>query len=68
MKNIIFAELCERFCYYGLRSLLVVYLTDKLDLSESTAVATMSYFTAAAYSTPLVRETDRQIDRDLRTE
>jgi dipeptide/tripeptide permease len=43
----------RRFCFYGLRALLVLYLKNALHLSESTAVAIMSYFTAAAYTTPV---------------
>ena len=59
VKNIIGAELCERFCYYGLRSLLVLYLTNALDLSESAAVSVMAYWTAVTYTTPLVCLTNR---------
>jgi len=55
VKYIIVNELCERFAYYGLRAALVTYLTDSsIDLSERDAIAVFSYFTAAAYFTPML--------------
>ena len=53
MLNIVTNEAAERFCYYGLRAILTLYLTDVLALSEGAAVSTVSYFIAGSYLSPL---------------
>ncbi len=42
------------FCYYGLRSLLTLFLRDSLGYSDPQSVAIYSYFTSFAYFTPLL--------------
>ena len=54
VANIVVNEAAERFCYYGLRAILTLYLTDVLQLSEAAAVATASYFIAGSYLSPLL--------------
>lgn len=52
--NIIVNELAERFCYYGTRSLLTLYLTRKLGYSDNEAVSLISWWIAACYVSPLI--------------
>jgi dipeptide/tripeptide permease len=47
-------ETAERFAFYGFRALLVLYLVQELDYSESAAVAVYAYSNSLAYSTPIL--------------
>ena len=47
-------EFCERFSFYGMRAVLVLYLHQFLLLDENTAVSRMHLFTAGAYVTTLL--------------
>ena len=52
-----FAELWERFSYYGMRALLVLYMIDKgaeLVYEESKAYAIYAAYGAMVYATPLI--------------
>ncbi len=54
-----FTEMWERFSYYGMRAILVLYLTAELvsgglGFSKSSAMALYGFFTGAVYFTPLV--------------
>ncbi len=54
-----FTEMWERFSYYGMRALLVLYLTTELisgglGIKESVALSIYGFFTGAVYFTPLV--------------
>ncbi|WP_028596202.1 peptide MFS transporter [Paenibacillus assamensis] len=54
-----FTEMWERFSYYGMRAMLVLYLTTALisgglGFSESTALTVYGIFTGACYFTPLL--------------
>jgi dipeptide/tripeptide permease len=48
------AELCERFSFYGLRAVLVVYLMEKLDFSEDAAASIFHAFVVLAYAFPVL--------------
>ncbi len=51
-----FVELWERFSYYGMRALLVLYMIDKsaeLRYDEATAYATYAAYGAMVYATPI---------------
>lgn len=50
---IIAMELCERFAFYGLRSILTTYMVHKLHYGEDTAKAIYSYTCSIAYFMPL---------------
>lgn len=52
--NVVANEAFERFAFYGVRALLIVYLTTALHYSNSTAVAVYSVFNAVCYLTPLL--------------
>lgn len=52
-------EMWERFSYYGMRAILVLYLTKSLvngglGMNESFALALYGFFTGAVYLTPLI--------------
>ncbi|GAB5369883.1 hypothetical protein AAMO2058_001444900 [Amorphochlora amoebiformis] len=54
VKYIVGNEFCERYCFYGLRSVLVLYMTMAAQVQESNAVVIMHGFIATAYLTPLL--------------
>lgn len=65
-----FTEMWERFSYYGMRAILVLYLTSSLingglGMSEGFAMGLYGFFTGAVYLTPMVGGwiTDRFIGR-----
>lgn len=43
VKNIVLCESCERFGYYGLRAVLVLYLNEGLGFSEAASVSLFRY-------------------------
>ncbi|GFT40915.1 solute carrier family 15 member 2 [Nephila pilipes] len=47
-------ELCERFCYYGMRTVLTIYLTEELLYSESKATVIFHSFIMLSYFTPVL--------------
>lgn len=50
-----FAEMWERFSYYGMRALLIYYMTkDFLDYSDERAYSVYGAYTALVYMTPFV--------------
>ncbi len=54
-----FTEMWERFSYYGMRAILVLYLTTAfvsggLGFSDATAMSIYGFFTGAVYFTPMV--------------
>jgi POT family proton-dependent oligopeptide transporter len=54
VKYIVANEFAERFCYYGINSILTVYMTKFLMLGEADATTYHSLFKSAAYFFPLV--------------
>lgn len=50
---ILFTEFWERFSYYGMRSLLIVYMTGELHFSTRTAGLIYGLYTGLAYLTPV---------------
>lgn len=49
---IIFVEGCERFCYYGLKTILLLYFMYFLNLNKDSATAGFHLFSFACYFTP----------------
>lgn len=47
-------EFCERFSYYGMRTILSLYLRDKLGFSDNGATVIYHVFTMFAYFFPLI--------------
>lgn len=46
-------EFCERFSYYGMKAILILYLTRVLMLGDDTATAVFHSFSMLCYFTPL---------------
>lgn len=49
-----FAETWERFSYYGMRALLVIYMTSHLRYSDKLAIQIYGSYTTLVYATPLI--------------
>ncbi len=54
LKVIFFTEMWERFSYYGMRALLVLYLVKALDYPRADALALYGLYTGLVYLTPLI--------------
>lgn len=54
IKFIVGNEACERFSYYGMRSILALYITSVLGASKDRATEIIHYFIFANYFTPLI--------------
>lgn len=54
LKVIFFTEMWERFSYYGMRALLVLYLVKALGYERSAALELYGTYTGLVYLTPLV--------------
>lgn len=53
LRVIFFAEMWERFSYYGMRSLLVLYLINSLSYTRDNALALYGIYTGLVYLTPI---------------
>lgn len=53
-KYIIGTEACERFSFYGMKSILMLYMTGHLMMSENWATSTLHAFVGMVYLLPLV--------------
>lgn len=53
LKIIFFTEMWERFSYYGMRALLVLYLVKSLGYSRADALELYGIYTGLVYLTPL---------------
>jgi dipeptide/tripeptide permease len=51
---IIANEFCERFSYYGIRTVLYIYLTEFIGINKDTATAIYHAFTMLCYFSPLM--------------
>lgn len=49
-----FVEMWERFSYYGMRALLVLFLTSYIGFGDENAAATYSLFAALSYALPVL--------------
>ena len=49
-----FAELFERFSYYGMRSLLILYMVSQLKYADERAYGVYGLYAALAYAAPLI--------------
>ncbi len=53
-KYIVGNEACERFSFYGMRSILVLYMVGELAMSDKDAVEVSHLFNACIYILPLI--------------
>src|SRR5215471_17380150 len=49
LSTLFFTEMWERFSYYGMRALLVLFMTKAMGLSDPVATAIYGLYTASAY-------------------
>lgn len=54
LKNLIAIQMWEFFSYYGMRSLLILYLTQQLVMSDHKAYALYGAYTSLVYVTPII--------------
>jgi len=53
-STLFFTEMWERFSYYGMRAILVLYMTQALRFTDEKAVSIYGYYTAAVYFLPIL--------------
>lgn len=54
IKYLIWNEFCERFCFYGMKTILALYLVQHLRLSENQSTELVHLFIVACYATPII--------------
>ena len=54
LTTLFFTEMWERFSYYGMRALLVLYLVGSQNYSESEALHIYAVYTGLVYLTPII--------------
>lgn len=54
LGTIFLTEMWERFSYYGMRALLVLYLVDQLDYARPDALEVYATYTALVYLSPIL--------------
>ncbi len=54
LKILFFAEMWERFSYYGMRAILIFYLTQHLLFEDDVAASTYGSYTSLVYLLPLI--------------
>ena len=52
-RYIVGTEACERFSFYGMKSILALYMVSALSFSEERSISTIHLFVAFVYLTPL---------------
>jgi proton-dependent oligopeptide transporter, POT family len=54
IKYIVWNEACERYSYYGMKSILVIFMVQYLLLTKTQATADYHFFSAACYLFPIL--------------
>ena len=54
LTTLFFTEMWERFSYYGMRALLVLYLVNSLNYSNAEALHIYAIYTGLVYLTPII--------------
>lgn len=54
VKYLVWNEFCERFSFYGMRTILALFLLDRVRLSETQATEVVHLFIVACYATPVM--------------
>ena len=70
LSTLFFTEMWERFSYYGMRALLILYLLNYFRMTQEDAASIYKWYTSLVYLTPLIGGflADRYLhigDRDL---
>lgn len=53
-KYVVWNEFCERFSFYGLKTILALFMLDFLHLSETSSTELVHLFIVICYATPLL--------------
>ncbi|KAL3691496.1 hypothetical protein R1sor_005147 [Riccia sorocarpa] len=54
IKYLVWNEFCERFSFYGLKTILALFLFEHLHLSETASTELVHLFIVMSYATPLI--------------
>src|SRR6266480_1539658 len=54
LPTLFLTEMWERLSYYGMRALLVLYMTQSLHFADAKALSICGYYTSTAYFVPLL--------------
>jgi proton-dependent oligopeptide transporter, POT family len=54
LSTLFLTEMWERFSYYGMRAILVLYMTQSLNFSDERSVMIYGYYTTSVYFLPLL--------------
>ena len=54
LRVLFFAEMWERFSYYGMRALLVLYMIDAFDYTKKESYAIYGAYTSLVYACPVI--------------
>ncbi|KAI5058534.1 hypothetical protein GOP47_0026704 [Adiantum capillus-veneris] len=54
VKYLVWNEFCERFSFYGMKTILALFLLERVRLSEIQATEVVHLFIVACYATPLL--------------
>ena len=54
LRTLFFTEMWERFSYYGMRALLVLYLVNQVNMERADALEIYAIFTGLVYLTPIL--------------
>ncbi|KAG6550551.1 hypothetical protein Mapa_007920 [Marchantia paleacea] len=54
IKYLVWNEFCERFSFYGLKTILALFMLDFLHLSETSSTELVHLFIVMSYATPLL--------------
>jgi POT family proton-dependent oligopeptide transporter len=54
LKTLFYTEMWERFSYYGMRALLVLYLVESMGYSDFSALEIYAIYTGLVYVTPIL--------------
>lgn len=54
VKYLVWNEFCERFSFYGMKTILALFLLERVRLSETQATEVVHLFIVACYATPLL--------------
>ncbi|MET0754125.1 MAG: peptide MFS transporter, partial [Pyrinomonadaceae bacterium] len=53
LSTLFFTEMWERFSYYGMRAILVLYMTQALAFADADALSIYGYYTSSVYFLPI---------------
>ena len=54
VKYLVWNEFCERFSFYGMRTILALFLLEHVRMSETQATEVVHLFIVACYATPIL--------------